>query len=212
MFREELALDVDLHVVPMKGWRRKMAYEDTGLPWVLPSEHPDRWTPRFVYPGGCLVEGTNLSEAAGTTRPFEARGGALLDGHALARALDRERIPGAGFRAAAFTPDLYQKPRGRDVPPGVQVHVFDPAAAYPPFLAYLLLIHHARRQDPSASPGATLLRVRVREAGRSTSSAAPTGSGRRSRRASRRSGSPGVEEGVGSVPEAAAEVPALLRR
>jgi uncharacterized protein YbbC (DUF1343 family) len=146
LFREELSLDVDLHVVPLEGWRRRMAYEDTGLPWVLPSPNIPTVDTAFVYPGGCLVEGTNLSEGRGTTRPFELVGAPWLDGHALARALDEERIPGAGFRAAAFTP-TFQKHAG--VPcHGVQVHVLD-RRRFPAFLAYLLLVHHARRQDPA---------------------------------------------------------------
>jgi len=144
MFRDELALDVDLHVVPMRGWRRKMAYEDTGLPWVLPSPNIPTVDTAWVYPGGCLVEGTNLSEGRGTTRPFELVGAPWLDGHALARALERERIPGCGFRAAAFTP-TFQK-HADVLCHGVQVHVSD-RRAFPAFLAYLLLIHHARRQD-----------------------------------------------------------------
>jgi uncharacterized protein YbbC (DUF1343 family) len=145
MFREELALDVDLHVVPMKGWRRPMHYEDTGLPWVLPSPNIPTVDTAFVYPGGCLVEGTNLSEGRGTTRPFELVGAPWLDGYALARALEKERIPGVGFRATAFTP-TFQKHAGL-LCHGVQLHVTD-RARFPAFLTYLLLIHHARRQDP----------------------------------------------------------------
>ena len=94
LFKQELALDVDLHVVPMKGWRRPMHYEDTGLPWVLPSPNIPTVDTAFVYPGGCLVEGTNLSEGRGTTRPFELVGAPWLDGHALARALEAERLAG----------------------------------------------------------------------------------------------------------------------
>ena len=145
LFREELALDVDLRVVPMKGWRRPMAYETTGLPWVLPSPNMPTVDTAYVYPGGCLVEGTNLSEGRGTTRPFELVGAPWLDGHALARALDAERIPGCAFRAAAFTP-TFQKHAGA-LCHGVQVHVTD-RRRFPAFLAYLLLVHHARRQDP----------------------------------------------------------------
>ncbi len=145
LFREELALDVDLHVVPMKGWRRAMAHEDTGLPWVMPSPNIPTVDTAFVYPGGCLVEGTNLSEGRGTTRPFELVGAPWLDGHALARALDKERLPGVAFRAAAFTP-TFQKHAG-ELCHGVQIHVLD-RRRFPAFLTYLLLIQHARRQDP----------------------------------------------------------------
>ena len=146
MFREELSLDVDLRVVSMKRWRRRMAYEDTGLPWVLPSPNIPTVDTAFVYPGGCLIEGTSLSEGRGTTRPFELVGAPWLDGDALARALERERIPGAGFRVAAFTP-TFQKHAGV-LCHGVQVHVFD-RSRFPAFLTYLLLVHHARGQDPA---------------------------------------------------------------
>ena len=94
LFREELALDVDLHVVPMKGWRRKMHFEDTGLPWVLPSPNMPTVDTAFVYPGGCLIEGTNLSEGRGTTRPFELVGAPWLDAHALASLARRRAAAG----------------------------------------------------------------------------------------------------------------------
>ena len=145
MFRDERALGVDLQVVAMKGWRRGMAYEDTGLPWVLPSPNMPTVDTAFVYPGGCLVEGTNLSEGRGTTRPFELVGAPWLDSAALARDLDRERIPGAGFRATAFTPTFHK--HAGVLCHGVQLHVSD-RRRFPAFLAYLLLIFHARRQAP----------------------------------------------------------------
>jgi uncharacterized protein YbbC (DUF1343 family) len=145
MFAEERGLDVDLHVIRMRGWHRPMHWEDTGLPWVLPSPNMPTVDTAFVYPGACLVEGTNLSEGRGTTRPFELVGAPWLDAHALARDLERERLPGAGFRAASFTP-TFQK-HAEKLCYGVQVHVTD-RSRFPAFLAYLLLIHHARRQDP----------------------------------------------------------------
>ena len=151
-----------------------MAFEDTGLPWVLPSPNMPTVDTAFVYPGGCLVEGTNLSEGRGTTRPFELVGAPWLDPWALARDLERERLPGARFRPSFFTP-TFQKHAG--VPcGGVQVHVTD-RRRFPAFLTYLLLIHHARRQDPRqvrlARPP---VRVRAAASARSTSCAEPTGS------------------------------------
>jgi uncharacterized protein YbbC (DUF1343 family) len=145
MFREELDLDVDLRVVRMRGWRRSMHFEDTGLPWVLPSPNMPTTDTAFVYPGGCLVEGTNLSEGRGTTRPFELVGAPWLNGHTLARALEKERLEGVAFRPAAFTP-TFQK-HADHVCRGVQVHVLD-RERFPAFLTYLLLIHHARQQNP----------------------------------------------------------------
>jgi uncharacterized protein YbbC (DUF1343 family) len=145
LFREERGLDVDLSVVRMRGWHRSMHFEDTGLPWVLPSPNMPTVDTAFVYPGACLVEGTNLSEGRGTTRPFELVGAPWLDGHALAAALEREPLAGVRFRPAEFTP-TFQKHAGR-LCAGVQVHVLD-RGRFDAFLAYVLLIHHARRQDP----------------------------------------------------------------
>jgi len=146
LFRHELDLRVDLRVVRMRGWQRAMEFEATGLPWVQPSPNMPSVDTAFVYPGACLVEGTNLSEGRGTTRPFELVGAPWLDAWALARALARERIPGALFRPTVFTP-TFQKHAGRACA-GVQVHVTD-RRRFPAFLAYLLLIAHARRQDPA---------------------------------------------------------------
>jgi uncharacterized protein YbbC (DUF1343 family) len=147
MFRSELGLRVALDVVPMRGYRRAMQFEDTGLPWVLPSPNMPTMDTAFVYPGGCLLEGTNLSEGRGTTRPFELVGAPWLDPWRLSRDLQKERLPGVRFRPVFFTP-TFQKHAGR-LCGGVQVHVTD-RRRFPAFLAYLLLIAHARRQNPQA--------------------------------------------------------------
>jgi uncharacterized protein YbbC (DUF1343 family) len=144
LFRAERDLDVDLTVIRMHGWRRAMAFEDTGLPWVMTSPNMPTVETAFVYPGGCLVEGTNLSEGRGTTRPFELVGAPWLDPWKLATALAKERLPGAVFRPVFFTP-TFQKHAGR-LCGGVQVHVTD-RRAFPAFLTYLMLIFHARAQD-----------------------------------------------------------------
>jgi uncharacterized protein YbbC (DUF1343 family) len=146
LFARELELSVDLHVVRMKGWRREMYFEDTGLPWVLPSPNMPTVDTAFVYPGGCLVEGTNLSEGRGTTRPFELVGAPWLDPWALAESLEGEQLPGVRFRPVFFTP-TFQKHAGTTCG-GVQVHVTD-RDRFPAFLTYLLLVHHARRQSPA---------------------------------------------------------------
>ena len=73
------SIDVDLTVVPCSGWRRWMSWDDTGLPWVLPSPNLPTPTSCDVYPGMVLFEGTLLSEGRGTTRPFEFFGAPWLD-------------------------------------------------------------------------------------------------------------------------------------
>lgn len=123
---------LDLEVVWMEGWRRSMRFGDTGLPWVLPS--PNMTTPdtALVYPGGCLFEGTNMSEGRGTTRPFELIGmPGITDPHAyvdavVARAGARG-LPGVILRPCFFQP-TFQK-HGRTLCGGVQVHITD-ADAY----------------------------------------------------------------------------------
>ena len=99
----------------------------------------------LVYPGQVLLEGTNLSEGRGTTRPFELVGAPWLDGPALARSMEKERLEGVGFRPAAFTPTFHK--HAERLCHGVQLHVTD-RARVPAFLTYLLLLHHARKQNP----------------------------------------------------------------
>jgi uncharacterized protein YbbC (DUF1343 family) len=129
-------------VVRMRGWRRAMLWEDTGLPWVAPSPNMPTPDTARVYPGGCLIEGTNLSEGRGTTRPFEWVGAPWLDAHACAAALAAERLPGVVFRPARFRP-TFHKWAGR-VCGGVQLHVTD-RASFKPFLTGLAIVAVARR-------------------------------------------------------------------
>jgi uncharacterized protein YbbC (DUF1343 family) len=145
LFREERGLDLELEVVPCRGWRRAVPFRETGLPWVLPS--PNMPTPEtaLVYPGMCLLEGTNLSEGRGTTRPFELFGAPWLDARRLADDLGRERLPGVRFRPASFAP-TWDKHAGVRCH-GVELHVAD-AGRFRPFRTGLAAVLHARRQDP----------------------------------------------------------------
>ena len=139
------ALGCDLTVVRMRGWRRAMLWEDTGVPWVAPSPNMPTPDTARVYPGGCLYEGTNLSEGRGTTRPFEWVGAPYLEAHVYADALNELRLPGAAFRPARFTP-TFHKWAGRECG-GVQIHVTD-AARFKPYLTGLAVIAVARRLSP----------------------------------------------------------------
>jgi len=136
--------DAALRVVPMRGWTRAMRFADTELPWVLPS--PNMPTPETaeVYPGGCLLEGTNVSEGRGCTRPFELWGAPFLDGRALAAAV---QAPGATLRPLTFQP-TFHKHAGR-LCGGVQVHVDDPRALRS-YALYLRAIAAVRAQAGDA--------------------------------------------------------------
>src|SRR5580765_3891418 len=135
----------DLTVVPMEGWRRAMGWEETGLPWVQPSPNMPTPDTARVYPGGCLIEGTNLSEGRGTTRPFEWVGAPWLDAHAYAESLAAEQLPGVAFRPARFRP-TFQKWAGQ-VCGGVHLHVTD-RHRFKPFLTGLAIVAVARRLAP----------------------------------------------------------------
>jgi uncharacterized protein YbbC (DUF1343 family) len=136
-------IDCDLTVVAMRGWLRAMSFEDTGLPWVMPSPNMPTCDTAFVYPGQCLVEGTNMSEGRGTTRPFEIIGAPFLDGFRLAAALTEASLPGVRFRPLSFRP-MFHKFAGRSCG-GVQLHVVD-RAAFRPYRTGIALLAAARRQ------------------------------------------------------------------
>jgi uncharacterized protein YbbC (DUF1343 family) len=129
-----------LRLLPMRGWSRAMSFADTGLPWVLPSPNMPTPDTALVYPGGCLIEGTSLSEGRGLTRPFEIWGAPGLDGHALARAVPLE---GAVLRPLSFTPSFHKHAGQRCG--GVQVHVTD-ASRFAPYAAYVRMLAAARAQ------------------------------------------------------------------
>jgi uncharacterized protein YbbC (DUF1343 family) len=141
----EHALGCDLTVVPMRGWRRRMMWEDTDLPWVPPSPNMPTPDTARVYPGGCLLEATNLSEGRGTTRPFEWVGAPFLDAHRYAQVMNDQRLPGVRFRPARFLPTFHKW--SDRLCGGVQVHVTD-ATRFKPFLTGLGLIAAARTLAP----------------------------------------------------------------
>jgi uncharacterized protein YbbC (DUF1343 family) len=137
----------DLEVVPMDGWRRAQGFAATGLPWVLPSPNMPTVDTALVYPGLCLIEGTNLSEGRGTTRPFETVGAPYLDPYALAAALESEHLPGVAFRPLSFLP-TFQKWAGTPCH-GVQLHVTD-APSFAPLRTGYAVVAHARRLGGAA--------------------------------------------------------------
>jgi uncharacterized protein YbbC (DUF1343 family) len=143
--RAHFALDVDLTVLPMQGWRGDLDFEATGLPWVLPSPNLPTVEAAMVYPGACLLEGTELSEGRGTTRPFEILGAPWLDPDRLVGALAAQSLPGLALRPLHFEP-TFQKHAGR-LCGGVQVHVTC-RRRFRPVLTYLALLTAVRRLWP----------------------------------------------------------------
>jgi uncharacterized protein YbbC (DUF1343 family) len=122
MFNQKfLEKKAKLTVVPIKGWKRTMWFDDTRLPWVIPSPNMPTLETAIVYPGQVLLEGTNVSEGRGTTKPFELFGAPWIDGYELVRHLRALGLDGVGFREAWFTPS-FSKYAGENCG-GAQVHV-----------------------------------------------------------------------------------------
>lgn len=144
-FREQQFPGCQLHILPTTGWDRAMWHDDTGLPWVMPSPNMPTLDTATVYPGMCLLEGTNLSEGRGTTRPFEIFGAPWIDGPGFCRKLNALGLPGAHFREVAFEP-TFQKHSGA-VCRGAQIHVTD-REAFLPWRTGIEIIRLARSDYP----------------------------------------------------------------
>jgi uncharacterized protein YbbC (DUF1343 family) len=121
LFNERHGIGAELEVVPMEGWSRDMYWDETGLPWVMPSPNMPTLDTAIVYPGTVLFEGTMLSEGRGTTRPFELIGAPWLDGELLAERMNRAALSGVHFRPATFEP-TFQK-HAKATCGGCQIHV-----------------------------------------------------------------------------------------
>lgn len=129
LFNEHFGIGCGLEVVQLSGWSRDLWYEDTDGPWVLPS--PNIPTPDSckVFPGTVHLEGTEMSEGRGTTRPFELVGAPYIDPDRYAAALGELELPGVSFRSCVFMP-TFQKHAGKACG-GVQIHVTDRALFEP---------------------------------------------------------------------------------
>jgi uncharacterized protein YbbC (DUF1343 family) len=147
MMNEVYGIACPLRVVAMEGWKRRLWFDQTRLPWVLPSPNMPTLDTATVYPGTCLLEGTNLSEGRGTARPFEVVGAPWIDPETFARHLNGLGLPGVRFRPLFFLP-TFQKFAGKTCG-GVQIHVVD-RSEFQPFLTGIHLIRLAARLWPGA--------------------------------------------------------------
>ena len=144
-YNRELNLNAPLTVVKLHGWQRAQWYDETDLPWVPPSPGMPHFDTTVVYPGTCLIEGTNVTEGRGTPLPFEVIGAPWIDGEALADNLNALRLDGVRFRAVEFTPSEWKYTQ--QLCRGVQAHVTDRAALRPVVMG-LHLIRTIREMYP----------------------------------------------------------------
>lgn len=149
-FKEVLDIDAPYEVVRCEGWRRDAYFDETGLPWVYPSPNMPTLDTAILYPGMCLIEGTNLSEGRGTTRPFHLFGAPWLDAKDFTRLLRQgaldNGLEGVAFRAATFEP-RFQKFAGQ-VCHGAEVLVTD-RHRLDAFLLGLVVLEAALRAAPA---------------------------------------------------------------
>jgi uncharacterized protein YbbC (DUF1343 family) len=138
-------LGCDLEVITSRGWRRQDYYDATGLPWVMPSPNLPTLDSALVYPGQVLLEGTNLSEGRGTTRPFELWGAPFLEPARIREALKEYPLPGVILREVCFEP-FFHKWAG-ELCRGFQLHVTD-RRAFKPYYTTLALLGAVRRLYP----------------------------------------------------------------
>ena len=134
-----------LEIIECRGWRRSMGWSDTGLPWVAPSPNLPTPVSCLVYPGMVLLEGTNLSEGRGTTKPFEYFGAPYLNIERLLDLLGQEHLDGVMIRPCHFEP-TFQKYAGT-MCAGGQLHVTDPAT-FQPVRTAITILRAARELAP----------------------------------------------------------------
>jgi uncharacterized protein YbbC (DUF1343 family) len=134
-----------LSVVRPAGWERLRTAQAWGRPFIPPSPNLPSLEAALVYPGACLLEGTNLSEGRGTTLPFQTVGAPFIDGDRLASDLLAQGVPGAWVRPVTFKP-TFDKHAGQ-ICQGIMLHVTDPVI-FRPVATYVALIALARIQAP----------------------------------------------------------------
>ena len=136
---------LNLYIIRMEGWKRQMWFDNTCLPWVLPSPNMPTLETATVYPGMCLLEATNLSEGRGTTRPFEIFGAPFIASDTIAKRLKEFRLPGVVFRPLHFLP-AFHKHAGK-LCGGVQIHVTE-RKKFKPFKTAAAILKSARELYP----------------------------------------------------------------
>lgn len=151
---EKIPIRHGLTVGEIVAWRAKVEGWDVQIvpaegpgepPWVLPSPNMPTRDTALVYPGGCLLEGTNLSDGRGTTRPFEITGAPWIDGDRLTEELRKTKLPGFFARSLVFEPTFHK--HAKQICGGVQIHVTDPLA-FRPVATYVALIALCHHQNP----------------------------------------------------------------
>ncbi len=142
-FKAEAFPKCEVKVLTMDNWEAEMWFDETGLPWVLPSPNMPTLDTAIVYPGMCLFEATNISEGRGTTKPFELFGAPFIEANVFAKKMNALDLPGTYFREAYFQP-TFHKFKG-ELCDGLQIHVLD-RDTYLPYQTAIEIIKMLRQE------------------------------------------------------------------
>jgi uncharacterized protein YbbC (DUF1343 family) len=145
LYNQEYGIGCRLNVVPMSGWNRNDFFESTGLTWVMPSPNMPLVETAVVYPGQVILEGTNLSEGRGTTRPFEIFGAPFVDPAETLAEIEEEALAGAVLREVSFKPTFNKWTDA--LCRGFQIHVTD-RSVYRPYRCTLAILSAMLRLYP----------------------------------------------------------------
>jgi uncharacterized protein YbbC (DUF1343 family) len=145
LFNDAFGIGADLEVIPMEGWRRAAYFDETGIPFVLPSPNIPTLDSAIVYPGTVLFEGTNVSEGRGTTKPFELLGAPWVDAERFTDEMNALALPGVRFRPTVIEPTFHK--HAQTSCGGCQIHVLD-RTAFRPVETGVALIAAFRAADP----------------------------------------------------------------
>lgn len=142
----EFSIGCDLTVIPVEGWKRSLYYDETDVPWLLPSPSLNGVTANLLYAGFCIFEGVStISEGRGTSKPFELIGAPWLNTGALIDGLKARGLEGVRFAPTYFRP-VSSKHSGQ-VCSGVQILV-DDRNSFRPFLTALTMLEIIRDLHP----------------------------------------------------------------
>lgn len=144
-FKAERFPGVELHVLEMENYQPHQWFDQTGLPWIMPSPNMPTLDTAIVYPGMCLFEATNVSEGRGTTRPFELFGAPFIDAEAMCAALNAEKLPGVYFRPNWFQPTFHKW--AGEMCGGAQIHVTQ-REEFLPFETAIRILRHLFHHYP----------------------------------------------------------------
>ncbi|MBW1801448.1 MAG: DUF1343 domain-containing protein [Deltaproteobacteria bacterium] len=154
LFNHALKVSADLNVIPMKGWRRRMLWPETGLKWMMPSPNMPLPETAGVYPGQVIWEGTNLSEGRGTCRPFEIFGAPFLNSKKVRDVLPAESTEGCYLQDISFRPTFHKW--AGEICRGFMVHILNPSTYRPYYTALsilrILLDHYPEQFQWKAPP------------------------------------------------------------